>query len=67
METPIFIFAKDGKVRALNINDAMDLKLNEKGWKHTATMDAIAWLNYYLNSDHEDLRHEIIELKNHNK
>lgn len=64
MDTPVFIFAKDGKVRALSINDAMDLKLNEKGWKHTATVEATSWIEYYLNADIKEIKQQFKELKN---
>lgn len=64
METPIFIFAKEGKVRALNINDAMELKLNEKGWKHTATVEATVWIEYCLNSHIKEIEKQFKELKN---
>jgi hypothetical protein len=40
MENSIFIYAKDGKVKALNLEDAKAQaeSLLSDGWKHTATL-----------------------------
>ena len=52
MENTIFIYAKDGKVKVLNIEDAAaqaELLLSD-GWKHTATLDSCTWIEYLCNS-----------------
>ena len=52
MENIIFIYAKDGKVKALNIKDAKPQaeSLLSDGWKHTATINSCTWIEYLCNS-----------------
>ena len=52
MENTIFIYAKDGKVKVLSIEDAKAQaeSLLSDGWKHTATLDACIWIEYLCNS-----------------
>jgi hypothetical protein len=52
MENTIFIYAKDGKVKALNIEDAKAQaeSLIKDGWKHTATINPCIWIEYLCNS-----------------
>jgi hypothetical protein len=52
MENTIFIYAKDGKVKALNLIDAKAQAepLLSDGWKHTATLDSCTWIEYLCNS-----------------
>jgi hypothetical protein len=52
MENIIFIYAKDGKVKAFNLEDAKAQaeSLLSDGWKHTATLDSCTWIEYLCNS-----------------
>ena len=52
MENTIFIYAKDGKIKALNIEDASEKGqwYLSDGWKHTATLDPCTWIEYLCNS-----------------
>ena len=46
-----FIYAKDGKVRCLNLEQAnsRNEKLKADGWKHTATLNLCVWLEFLMN------------------
>lgn len=64
----VFVFAKDGKIEALNIEDAKRLQneLVKNGWVHTKTLDACAYIQYLHNDCEEvDLIDEIKSLKRH--
>ena len=52
----VFIYAKDKKIRALNVEGVKRLNdsLIKEGWKHTQTLDACAWIQF-LHNDCEDL------------
>ena len=60
----IFVYAKNGKIKALSLYFAQkdDTKLREDGWVHTATIDPILWLNKLCN-DCDNVLKEISELK----
>lgn len=60
----IFVYAKNGKIKALSLYFAQkdDTKLKEDGWVHTATIDPVLWLNKLCN-DCDDVLKEIGELK----
>ena len=63
----VFVYAKNGKIKALNIEDAkMFHDLFEKdGWAHTQTLDACRFLEYlHNNCEDDDLIEEINSLKN---
>ena len=47
----VFIYAKDNKIKALNIEDAKRLndELLKNSWKHTETLDACVWIQYLHN------------------
>ena len=59
--TFVFVYAKDGKIKALNIEQAQRLQdeLKKDGWVHTKTLDACTFIQY-LHNDCEDLRNEMI-------
>lgn len=52
-----FIYAKDGKIRVLTLQQATRLKweLEGEGWKHTQTLDPNTFLEYLHNNCDEDL------------
>lgn len=45
----VFIFAKDGKIKAFSKPNTEQLK--SEGWKHTATLDACRYLEYLHNEE----------------
>lgn len=47
-----FIYHKDGQIKALSEEQAIDPKITD-GWIHTATVDAIVYLNYLLSIKEE--------------
>lgn len=60
----IFIFAKNDKIKAIDVASTNEFRNLEKdGWKHTATLDACRWLEYWLTSSSEDREAEVDELK----
>ena len=48
----VFIYAKDRKIKALNIEDSKRLnkELLKEGWKHTQTLDVCVWIQYLHNN-----------------
>jgi hypothetical protein len=59
----VFIYAKRGEIKALNLNESKKLHdgLMADGWKHTATLDPCIFIQY-LHNDCKDLEREINEL-----
>ncbi len=55
-ETFVFVYAKGGKIKALNIEEAKKLQdeLKKDGWVHTQTLDACVYIQY-LHNDCEDV------------
>lgn len=51
-EVYIFIFAKDGKIKAFGAKEANNqhVELIKKGWVHVATIDACTWIEFILNN-----------------
>jgi hypothetical protein len=50
MSEPLFIYAKDGEVRCLTMQQSIDMKpLIEPHWKHTATIDPAKWIEALAN------------------
>ena len=49
--TPLFIYAKKGKIKALPLVEAKGQgeALIKEGWKHTHTLDACKFLEYLHN------------------
>jgi len=63
--TFIFVYAKDGKIKVLNIDTAIKIReeLINNGWVHTKTLDACVYLQYLHNNCEEvDLIDEITSL-----
>ena len=51
MKPMVFIYIKDGMFQCLNEyqHKQADYVLLERGWKHSATIDASLWLESFLN------------------
>lgn len=60
----LFIYAKDGKIKALNNQEATieAPKLTIKGYKHTATIDAAVFLQYLSECSDEEIIKQIRQL-----
>lgn len=61
-QTFVFVYAKDGKIKALNLEEAKRLQdeLVKEGWIHTHTLDACAYIQYLHNDcDEVDLIDEM--------
>jgi uncharacterized protein YjhX (UPF0386 family) len=52
----VFVYAKDGKIKALNIEESKRLQeeLVKDGWVHTQTLDAYVYIQY-LHNDCEEV------------
>lgn len=62
IERFVFIYAKDGKIRCLTADHRQDmLALQDDGWKHTATLNTVFWIEALVNG--EDAAELINELK----
>ena len=49
----IFIYAKEGKVKCLTVDQAHDEKLTSEGWAHTATIDPARWIEAMANGQRD--------------
>lgn len=60
--TFVFIYAKEGKIKALGIKDAkaQNDELIDSGWVHTQTIDVCVWIENLYNSS-LIVRHREIE------
>ncbi len=59
--TTVFIYSKGDKIKALNLEDSKEqhYHLINFGWKHTATLEACAYIEHLYND-----KKEIQDLKN---
>lgn len=58
MSEPLIIYAKDGVIRCLTMQQSIDMQpLIEPHWKHTATIDPAKWIEALVNNGYE---HELI-------
>ena len=57
----LFIYAKEGKVKCLTIDEAHRETLTSDGWTHTATINAARWIEQMANGkqDPSDMLDEI--------
>jgi hypothetical protein len=64
MEAIVFVYAKDGVIKVLNHEDALlnQSDLIGKGWEHTQTINACAYLQYLYSCEDVDLFEEIRSL-----
>lgn len=50
MSELLFIYAKDGVIRCLTMQQSIDIKPHiETDWKHTATIDPAKWIEALAN------------------
>lgn len=55
IDTFVFVYAKDGKIRCLTTDQAIEVDaLEEKDWKHTATLNSVLWIEALVNGDNAD-------------
>ena len=60
MSEPLFIYAKDGVIRCLTMQQSIDMRpLIEPHWKHTATIDPVMWIEALSN---KGIAQEAIEI-----
>jgi hypothetical protein len=57
----LFIYAKEGRVKCLTVDEAHEEKLTSEGWTHTATIDPARWIEAMANgqSDPSDMLDEL--------
>ena len=54
-DTFLFVYAKDGKIRCLTTDQAIEMDaLEEKDWKHTATLNTVRWIEAVVNGGNAD-------------
>jgi hypothetical protein len=49
----LFIYAKEGKIKCLTVDEAHEENLTGKGWTHTATINPARWIEAMANSDED--------------
>jgi hypothetical protein len=49
----LFIYAKEGKIKCLTVDEAHEEKLTSEGWTHTATINPARWIEYMANGDED--------------
>ena len=55
IDTFVFVYAKNGKIRCLTTDQAIEMDvLEEKDWKHTATLNSALWIEAGVNGDNAD-------------
>ena len=61
MEQIVFIYAKEGEIKVLGLENSIANKesLIKEGWKHTQTIDACMWIEYI----HNNCNHIVREVK----
>ena len=48
-QTFVFIYAKEGKIKALSLEDVDTNQLKSDGWVHTTTLDVCRFIEYLHN------------------
>ena len=48
-----FIYAKEGRIKCLTVDEAHEEKLTSEGWTHTATIDPARWIEAMANGDQD--------------
>ena len=58
MEAMVFIYAKDGKIKALNLSDAeaQHKMLIDDGYIHTSTLNTCMWIEYLHNKSKSKIK-----------
>ena len=49
----LFIYAKEGRIKCLTVDEAHEEKLTREGWMHTATIDPARWIEAMANGDQD--------------
>jgi hypothetical protein len=49
----LFIYAKEGKILCLTVDEAHGEKLTSEGWAHTATINPAKWIEDMANGDQD--------------
>jgi hypothetical protein len=49
----LFIYAKEGKIKCLTVDEAHEENLTSEGWKHTATINPARWIEAMANGDRD--------------
>jgi hypothetical protein len=49
----LFIYAKEGKILCLTVDEAHGEKLTSEGWAHTATINPATWIEAMANGDQD--------------
>ena len=49
----LFIYAKEGKIKCLTVDEAHEEKLTSEGWTHTATIDPSRWIEAMANGQRD--------------
>lgn len=53
-DTFVFVYAKDGKIRCLTGTQPMEMNVLKHGWKHTATINTVRWIEALVNGNNAD-------------
>jgi len=64
IDSTVFIYAKDGKIKVIGLQNARKAsdELKKEGWTHTATLDPCMFLEYLVNKANDaDILKEIKE------
>jgi hypothetical protein len=49
----LFIYAKEGKIKCITVDEAHEETLTSEGWTHTATINPARWIEAMANGDHK--------------
>ena len=49
----LFIYAKEGKILCLTVDEAHGEKLTSEGWAHIATINPATWIEAIANGDQD--------------
>jgi hypothetical protein len=49
----LFIYAKEGKIKCLTIDEAHEEKLTSEGWTRTATINPARWIEAIANGNQD--------------
>jgi hypothetical protein len=49
----LFIYAKEGKIKCLTVDEAYEEKLTSEGWTHTTTINPARWIEEMANGNQD--------------
>lgn len=49
----LFIYAKEGRIKCLTVDEAHEEKLTSEGWSHTATINPASWIEAMANGNQD--------------